>query len=116
MGMDLGVKTFTHQEQYFEAGPHPISKAVKTAASGTDIPARAPVVLDANGKLGLVTVDDGAVVTTGLYGIAPEAITKGTEGVVYLTGEFFADSLTLPDNVTAADVEVPFRNIGIFLK
>ena len=114
MSMDLGVKTFTHEEQYFEAGPHPVSKAVKTAAA--DIPARAPVALDADGKLALVTVSGGKVTTTGLYGIAPEAIEKDKEGVVYLTGEFFADSLTLPEGATAADVEVPLRNIGIFLK
>ena len=114
MSMDLGVKTFTHQEQYFEAGPHPISKAVKTAAE--DVPARAPVVLNADGKLALVTVSGKTVTTTGLYGIAPEAIEKDTEGVVYLTGEFFADSLTLPEGATAAQVEVPLRNIRIFLK
>ena len=37
MSMDLGVKTFRHDPEYFEAGPHPIAKAVKTAA--VDIPA-----------------------------------------------------------------------------
>ena len=111
MSMDLGIKTFTHQAQYFEAGPHPISKAVKTAEA--DIPARAPVVLDSSGKLALVTAGSAAA---GLYGIAPEAIESGREGVVYLSGEFFADSLTLPEGVTSADVEVPLRNLGIFLK
>ena len=37
------------------------------------------------------------------------------ETVVYLSGEYFADSLALTEGVTAADVEVPLRNIGIFL-
>ena len=35
---------------------------------------------------------------------------------VYLTGEFFADGLVLPNNVSVDDVEVPLRNLGIFLK
>ena len=35
---------------------------------------------------------------------------------MYLSGEFFADALVLPANATAADVEVPLRNLGIYLK
>ena len=122
MGMDLSVKTFRHEPEYFEAGTHPIAKAVKTAA--VDIPARAPVVLNTDGKLALITATttgegDAAkttVTTTGLYGVVPEAAKKDEDAVVYLTGEYFADSLTLPEGVTAADVETPLRNIGIFLK
>ena len=122
MSMDLGVKTFRHDPEYFEAGPHPIAKAVKTAA--VDIPAHAPVVLNSDGKLALISVTKGGTDTaptytvsaTGLYGIVPEAAAKDEDAVVYLTGEFFADSLTLPEGATAADVETPLRNIGIFLK
>ncbi len=36
--------------------------------------------------------------------------------MIYLTGEFFADALVLPDGVKAEDIEVPLRDIGIFLK
>lgn len=122
MSMELGVKTFRHEEQYFEAGHHPVSRAVKTAS--VDIPAHAPVVLNSDGKLALVTAVKGGtedaptytVTTAGLYGVVPEAVEKDTEGVVYLTGEFFADSLTLPTGAAAADLEVALRNIGIFLK
>lgn len=122
MSMDLGVKTFRHEPEYFEAGTHPIAKAVKTAA--VDIPAHAPVVLNSDGELALITVTKGGtdaaptytVSTTGLYGIVPEATEKDEDAVVYLTGEFFADSLTLPENAKIADVETPLRNIGIFLK
>jgi hypothetical protein len=46
----------------------------------------------------------------------PEAAASGEEAVVYLTGEFFADSLTLPEGVTAADIETELRKINIFLK
>ena len=56
------------------------------------------------------------VTTTGLYGILAEDVASGEDGIVYLSGEFFADALVLPANATAADVEVPLRNLGIYLK
>lgn len=122
MGMDLAVKTFRHDPTHFEAGVGHVAKAVKEAAE--DIPAHAPVVLNSDGKLALITATttgegDAAkttITTTGLYGVTPENISADEEGPVYLTGEYFADSLALPEGVTAADVEVPLRNIGIFLK
>ena len=50
-----------------------------------------------------------------LHGIAADDSTDG--GVVcYLTGEFFADALTLPDGVTADTLKPAFRKLGIFLK
>ena len=45
-----------------------------------------------------------------------ESIKADEEGPVWLTGEYFADSLALPGGVTTEDVEVALRNIGIFLK
>ena len=122
MGMDLSVKTFRHEPEYFEAGPHPIAKAVKTAA--VDIPARAPVVLNTDGKLALISATKGGtdaaptytVTTTGIYGVTPDSIKKDEEGPVWLTGEYFAESLVLPEGVKREDVETPLRNIGIFLK
>ncbi len=122
MGMDLGVKTYRYEPTRFEAGVGPVAKSAKVAAE--DIPAHAPVVLNSDGKLALVTVTTTGsgenakttVTTTGLYGVTPDSIQKDEEGPVYLTGEYFADSLVLPEGVTTADVEVPLRNIGIFLK
>lgn len=110
MSMDLGVKTFRHEPEYFEAGPHPVAKAVKTAAA--DLAAHAPVALDDSGKLVAVTSANKANV----YGLLPEAAVADEEAVVYLTGDFFADSLALEEGVTAADIEVELRKIGIFLK
>lgn len=122
MSMDLAVKTYRYEPNHFEAGVGPVAKAVKVASA--DIPAHAPVVLNSDGELALVTATttgegDAAkttVTTTGLYGVTPDSIKKDEEGPVYLTGEYFADSLALPEGVTAADVEIPLRNIGIFLK
>ena len=110
MGMDLSVQKFSTKPGYFEAGLGPVAKAVKVAA--VDIPAHAPVLLDGDGKLALLTADNKA----GVYGLTPDSIRADEEGPVWLTGEYFADSLTLPEGVTAADVEVPLREIGIFLK
>lgn len=122
MSMDLGVKKFSTEPRYFEAGDYPVAKTVKVAAA--DIPAHAPVVLNGDGKVELITVTTAGqgetakttVTTTGLYGLTPDSIREGEEGPVWLTGEYFADSLVLPEGVTAADVEADLRKINIFLK
>ncbi len=110
MSMDLGVKTFRYEPEYFEAGSYPVAKAVKEAAA--DLPAHAPVALDDAGKLAAVTGANKANV----YGLLPDSVRAGEETPVYLTGEFFADSLALSEGVTAADIEAELRKIGIFLK
>ena len=110
MSMDLAVKTYRYDPHHFEAGVGPVAKDAKVAAA--DIPAHAPVALDGDGKLTLLTADNKASV----YGLAPDSIRAGEEGPVWLTGEYFADSLVLPEGMTAADVETALRNIGIFLK
>lgn len=114
MSMNLAKQTFSTAPDYLIAGPAEITTAVKTTAAA--LKRGAPVVLDADGKLAAITVADGTVTTTGLYGIMAEDAKSGEEGIVYLSGEFFADALVLPDGATAAGVEVALRNLGIFLK
>ena len=110
MGMDLARKDYGTEPQYFIAGTRiGITTAVKMA--GDDLEAHAPVVLN-NGK---VTAADKSTLT-GLYGITADSAKKNEDAVIYLTGEFFADCLALPEGTTADDMEVPLRNIGIFLK
>jgi hypothetical protein len=113
MSMNLAKENYAFNPDYLIAGNYPIQTAVKTAAEA--IAAGAPVVLGADGAAN-VTVSEGAVVTTGLYGIAAESAEANAPVVIYLTGEFFSDALQCGTGVTAADLEVPFRNIGIFLK
>lgn len=110
MSMDLAVKTYRCEPGRFEAGAGPVAKAVKVAAA--DLPAHAPVALDGSGRLVAVTAGNKA----DIYGLLPDSAQADKEAPVYLTGEFFADSLALEDGVTAADIEVELRNIGIFLK
>lgn len=88
-----------------------------TAAKEADgaVAAHNLVLLD-GGKVKPLAAVDGthALNVTGLYGIAAEDTASGEDAVVYLTGEFFAEGLALPDGVAAADIEVALRNIGIF--
>jgi hypothetical protein len=123
MSMNLAKQSFSTAPEYFIAGTTVgIVSAVKEASAA--VKAHGPVLLDSDGKVKPVTTSttgsgDNAVTTvptTGIYGIATEAAASGGEVVVYLTGEFFADSLALETGVTAADVEIALRNIGIFLK
>lgn len=111
MSMDLARKTFSCEPEYFIAGTTiPITTAVKEA--GADLPAHTPVLL-AEGK---VTAVADATKLTGLYGVTAEAAKSGEDAIIYLSGEFFADELVLPTGMTAADVEVALRNLGIYLK
>lgn len=115
MGMNLAKQVFNCEPDYFIAGANfPIQTSVKAVAAAID--AHAPVALNADGKLVAVT-KTGDAITTGIYGITAEAASAADEEVVvYISGEFFADALKLDSSVTAADVEIAFRNIGIFLK
>lgn len=123
MSMNLEKQVFNCDPQHFIAGANiRIATAVKTA--GEAISAHAPVILNSDGKLANVTATTTGsgenakttVSTEGLYGIVSEDTAADEEAVVYLTGEFFADSLDLKTGVTAAAIEVALRNIGIFLK
>jgi hypothetical protein len=110
MSMDLTKQTFENITERFEAGVNiPVTTAVKTAGAALD--AHAPVAL-VDGKLAAVTADN----VDKIYGVLPEAAAANEDVPVYLTGEFFADSLVLSNGVTTEIIEVPLRNIGIFLK
>ena len=87
-----------------------ITTAVKEA--GTDIPEHTPVLL-ADGKVSAIASADAL---EGLYGVSADSAEVGKDTVIYLTGEFFANGLVLPEGVTAANVETALRKIGIFLK
>lgn len=94
----------------FFAGDFPIAKEVGEVAEGETVRQYAPVIKTAGGfkEATAAGLDE-------LYGIAADDSTDG--GVVcMLTGEFFADGLTLPEGVTAEALKPAFRKLGIFLK
>ena len=112
----------------FFAGDYPVATAVREVSSGKSVKKYDPVKL-VDGKVEPVVkveasaADSGSTTpakteyentTAGIYGIA--AGDAGEDVVVYLTGEFFADAINLPDSVTAETLTTAFRNIGIFLK
>ena len=116
MSMDLARKDFSTAPKYFIAGVDiGIAKATKTASEAVE--AHAPVLI-ADGKVKPIAApaSAGTAVLTGLYGITADSADANKEVPVYLTGEFFAAGLVLPNNVSVDDVEVPLRNLGIFLK
>ncbi len=118
MSMDLAKKTFSTQPDYLIADNAEINTAVKVASVAME---RGTVaVLNNDGELALISVSGSegsyTVNTSGLYGIVADDVEAEEEAVVYLTGAFFGDALKLPANATLADVEVPLRELGIFLK
>lgn len=117
MSMDLARKDFSYTPDYLIADGAEINTAVKVASVAV---VRGEVVaLNADGKLAKITVegdDPYTVTTTGLYGVVADDAEAEKETVVYLTGSFFGDALVLPEHATVADVEVPLRNLGIFVK
>ena len=92
------------------AGDFPVAKEVGEVAEGETVRQYAPVIKTAGGF-----TEATAAGMDELYGIAADDSTDG--GVVcMLTGEFFADGLTLPEGVTAEALKPAFRKLGIFLK
>ena len=113
MIMDLARKDFSTAPEYFIAGTDiGIAKATKTASAAVE--AHAPVLIE-GGKVKPVADAAGAGQAV-LTGITADSAEADKEVPIYLTGEFFAAGLVLPKNVSVDDVEVPLRNLGIFLK
>lgn len=104
------IKTDQTVPVNFFAGDFPIVTETENVKSGATVRKRAPVIKTAEG------ISEAATdALADLYGIAADDSTDG--GVVcYLTGEFYADSLTLPDGVTVETLKPAFRKLGIFLK
>ena len=101
----------SYTPKMIHAGDYPVVTDSGTVADGNTVLELMPVTLGTDGKLSAVTADTVANV----YGIAAEAAEEGAEVVIYLTGQFFGDSLELPTGTTAADFKAPFRKLCIFL-
>lgn len=92
------------------AGDFPVATDVGPLADSATVRKLAPVMIN-DGKI--KEVDSAGIAD--LCGIAADDSTDG--GVVYyLTGEFFAAALTLPDGVKVDVLKPAFRKLGIFLK
>lgn len=101
----------SYNPKMVHAGDYPVVTDSGTVADGETIIELMPVVLGTDGKIKAVTADTIADV----YGLAAENAEAGEEVVIYLTGQFFGDSIEVPAGTTAADYKAPFRKLGIFL-
>lgn len=121
MGM-YDINTAELKAENFLAGDFPIATDFGTVKSGAEIRKRTVLVQGADG---IEELTKEMLPTTGesaspgsldkIVGIAADE-PSGGEVAFYLTGEFFAEGLTLPDGVTAADVKPTLRKLGIFIK
>lgn len=121
MGM-YSISTAELKAENFLAGNYPIVTDVGTIKKNAIIRKCAPLVQSEDG---IEEFTAAMLPTTGenasagsldkIIGIAADE-PSGEEVTVYLTGEFFAEGLTLPEGVTAADLKPAFRKLGIFVK
>lgn len=118
MSMDLAKKTFSTEPDYLIASTAEVVTAVKTAS--TTLTRATVVSLDASGELvGVSVTESSGVYTTDtdtIYGILAEDALADEEAIVYLSGEFFADKVTMTANADSAAVEIALRKMGIYLK
>ena len=104
------INTATHTPENFFAGEFPIVTDSDTIKTSATIRKHAPVV---KGENGIEEVT--AATLENLVGIAAD-VPSGGEVVHYLTGEFFANAITLPNGVTIEALKPACRKLGIFLK
>lgn len=103
---------------FFAGSEMPQIRAAKEASAA--VKKYEPVVIAAD-KIKPVeasTSDDTnyTIGVDGLYGIALEDIAANEVGAVLLTGEVLSSALVVAEHVDIGALELPFRNIGIFLK
>lgn len=107
------VETRSTAPKNFFAGDFPTLTERGTA--GEELKEHTPVVKGEDGKLKkIVKKEDGK--PYGIAGITAEAAQENDPVVYYMTGEFFADALEMPEDVTADDIKEELRKLSIFLK
>ncbi len=107
---ELAVETRSFEPKNFFAGDFPT--LTETGTAGAAIAQHTPVIFNEDGNLVAVTAAGKANVV----GISAAAAEKDEPVVYYMTGEFFADALTMPSGVTVADIKDVLRKLSIFLR
>ena len=121
MGM-YDIKTAELKAENFLAGDFPVVMDFGKIKTNAVIRKRALLVQSADGieeltkeMLSPAEESPAEKATAEIIGIAAEE-PSGDEVVYYATGEFFAEGLTLPEGVTAADIKPACRKLSIFIK
>lgn len=114
------VETRRTEPKNFFAGDFPTLTDSGTA--GEKLAEHTPVTVNEDGEIVAVAAASGSgenakEATTGnVIGITAEAAAKGDPVVYYLTGEFFADAINLPEDVEVEDIKDSLRKLSIFLR
>lgn len=107
------VEKRKYEPKNFFAGDFPTLS--ETGVAGAALEECMPVTKNADGKIVPVEAP-----TTGkeidVIGIAAATATEDDPAVYYMTGEFFAEALVLPDGVEIEALKDAFRKISIFLR
>lgn len=104
------VETRSTEPKNFFAGDFPTLP--ETGEAGEKLAGHTPVAKAEDGSIVAVTKEtiDKAV------GITAEAAESGEPVVYYMTGEFFADAIEMPDGVEAEALKDSLRKLSIFLR
>ena len=104
------VETRSTEPKNFFAGDFPTLP--ETGTAGEKLAEHTPVTVNEAREIVAVAAE-----TTGdVVGVTAEAAEKGEPVVYYMTGEFFADALNLPEGVAIEDIKDSLRKLSIFLR
>jgi uncharacterized radical SAM superfamily protein len=104
------IETRSTSPKNFFAGDFPT--VPETGTAGAKIAEYTPVTKDESGKIVAITKDTLANV----IGITAAAAGNEEPVVYYMTGEFHADAINVPDGTTIEEIKDACRKISIFLK
>lgn len=104
------VETRSTEPKNFFAGDFPTLPESGTA--GATLAEHTPVAKAADGSIVAVTAET----LDKVVGITAEAAESGEPVVYFMTGEFFADAITLPDGVEIEALKDSLRKLSIFLR
>ncbi|MBQ0067550.1 MAG: hypothetical protein KBS60_05170 [Phascolarctobacterium sp.] len=113
---EYAVETRSTTPKNFFAGEFPI--VPETGTAGAAVPEYAPVTTNESGNIVPITKGSGssADAAAKIIGISAAAAGNGEPVTYYMTGEFFADAINVPEGIELADVKAACRKISIFLK
>lgn len=114
------IETRSIEPRNFFAGDFPTLP--ETGIAGEKLAEHTPVTVNEDGEIVAVAGASGsgastvAATTGNVIGITAEAVEEGEPVVYYLTGEFFADAINLPEGVAIEDIKDSLRKLSIFLR
>ena len=109
------IETRRHEPKNFFAGEFPT--LTDSGIAGEDIKEHMPVAKDENGNIIPLKKTEGEMkAENDVIGISAAAALQSEPVVYYVTGEFFAEALEMPDGIETKDIKGALQKITIFLK